>query len=58
MFREACAVSGDGMHDGKPICLGVNDALEANTVTGRAFQARFGFLTSGGGRVTLWLWTG
>lgn len=48
-------VSDEGMYDGKPICLGGNDALEANTVTGRAFQARFGFLASDGGRVILWL---
>lgn len=41
-------MSEEGMCDGKPICLGVNDALEENTVTGRAFQARFGFLASDG----------
>lgn len=56
VVRKACAVSEEGMPDEEPICLGVSDVLEANTVTDRAFQARFGFLTSDGGRVTLWLW--
>lgn len=42
----------------EPICLGGSDALEANTVTDRAFQARLGFLTSGVERTTLCLWVG
>lgn len=46
-------MSEEGTHNGKSVFLGASDALAANTIRGIAFQARFGFLTSDGGRTAL-----
>lgn len=46
-------MSEEGTHNGGCVLLGVSDALETSTITDSAFQARFGFLTSDGGRTAL-----
>lgn len=56
--QRGIRVSENGTQNGESIFLGVSDALEANTITGIAFQNRSDFLTSDGGRTTLWLWVG